>query len=208
MRAEYRADFLDDAQPTSTIEFDDFGSVAGRYQQRSVWLHRKSCPLAAQPDVATGRVGCRCGDFDTLLLHVPLQAAIGHDELLAIQAQLGRNAVARQWHGGLSRRNERYAKARLSDPSAAPQLIGEIAQHCKLSRSHFSKAFKQSTGLSPYAWQLQQRLQRARQLLNEDELSIAVIADRCGFADQSHLTRQFKLHFGSTPALWRRLQQR
>jgi transcriptional regulator GlxA family with amidase domain len=51
---------------------------------------------------------------------------------------------------------------------------------------------------------MQQRLQRAGEMLQQTNDSISSIASRCGFADQSHLTRMFRAAMGSSPAAWRR----
>ncbi|MGH8518111.1 MAG: helix-turn-helix transcriptional regulator [Panacagrimonas sp.] len=105
---------------------------------------------------------------------------------------------------GLSRRHELLAKRLLSriDPDVVTQR--EVARLCGLSRSHFSRAFKQTTGLSPREWQVRSRLHRVKELLADPTRSIAEIATHCGFADQSHLTRVFAQHEAVTPARWRR----
>jgi AraC-like DNA-binding protein len=82
--------------------------------------------------------------------------------------------------------------------------VEKVAACCGLSRSYFEKAFKASLGMPPHRWQMQQRLQRAGDMLEQTEDSIGAIASRCGFADQSHLTRMFRAAMGSSPAAWRR----
>lgn len=68
---------------------------------------------------------------------------------------------------------------------------------------HFRAAF----GTSPYRYLVMRRLDRARILLG-GETGIAEIAAECGFADQSHLTRQFARAYGLPPGRWRRLRRR
>lgn len=104
--------------------------------------------------------------------------------------------------GGLARWQETLAKQLLSIDE--PASLIEIAACCRLSRSHFSRAFKQTTGLSPRGWQTLQRLERAGELLRSGQQSVAAVAATCGFADQSHLTRAFRKHMGITPSRWRR----
>ncbi len=82
--------------------------------------------------------------------------------------------------------------------------LAELAGACNLSVSYFSRAFKQSTGTTPHRWLMAYRIELARELLNDGELAIAQIAERCGFADQAHLTRVFTAAIGTTPGLWRR----
>ena len=82
--------------------------------------------------------------------------------------------------------------------------LSEVAAECGLSRGHFSKAFKTTTGQSPHAWLIERRIEAARQMLQASSASLSEIAIACGFADQSHLTRVFGARTGSSPALWRR----
>jgi AraC family transcriptional regulator len=58
---------------------------------------------------------------------------------------------------------------------------------------------KARTGLSPYQFVLERRVERAQELLRETELSIAEIAFRCGFASQQHLTATLSRKLGDTP---------
>ncbi|MTH62423.1 helix-turn-helix domain-containing protein [Paracoccus litorisediminis] len=90
----------------------------------------------------------------------------------------------------------------------ASHVVGDfsldvLAETCALSRSYFSKAFKQSFGKSPYRWLLEYRVARAKDMLRSD-LPISQVALDCGFADQSHLTRVFSMIQGETPGQWRR----
>ena len=82
--------------------------------------------------------------------------------------------------------------------------LAELSRRCDLSPSHFSRAFKATTGLSPYAWLQWYRIEVAKQMLRRPESSLAEIALHCGFADQSHFTRAFVRHTGTTPGVWRR----
>lgn len=82
----------------------------------------------------------------------------------------------------------------------------QMAGAVNLSESWFSLVFKNTTGMSPYQWQLNKRVDQVRGLLTETDLSVADIADRLGFSDQAHLTRAFRQLVGQTPASWRRDQ--
>jgi AraC family transcriptional regulator len=77
--------------------------------------------------------------------------------------------------------------------------IAAIATAVQMSPYHFSRRFKQSTGLAPHQYVIQCRVERAKQLLLEGSLTIAEIAVSVGFANQSHLNRHFKRLLGVTP---------
>ena len=79
----------------------------------------------------------------------------------------------------------------------------ELAKLVGMSQFHFCRLFKQSMGLSPYQYLLQQRVERAKHLLKGSELLIADIAMDCGFSSHSHLSRQFRRLVGVTPKAYR-----
>jgi AraC-like DNA-binding protein len=85
---------------------------------------------------------------------------------------------------------------------------GEMAEAVNLSESWFHQVFKTTTGLTPLRWQMKQRIGMAQRLLADPDLTIADVADRLGFADQSHLTKIFRQAEGQTPAAWRRALKR
>ncbi|TVP58548.1 MAG: helix-turn-helix domain-containing protein [Nodularia sp. (in: Bacteria)] len=81
--------------------------------------------------------------------------------------------------------------------------LAHLAQLAKMSQSHFSRLFKQSMGLSPHQYLLQQRVERAKQLLKHTNQSLVEIALACGFDSHSHFTRQFRQITGITPKAYR-----
>lgn len=83
--------------------------------------------------------------------------------------------------------------------------IIEIASVCNLTRSHFSRAFKVNTGLSPQAWRLLARMEKAKRLL-ATEAPITHVSLECGFCDQAHFTRAFSRLVGQPPKAWRQAQ--
>ncbi len=83
--------------------------------------------------------------------------------------------------------------------------IAEMAQLVGLSESWFSHVFKSTTGMTPVRWQKDRRIGNAQMLLRESDLSVAEVAARLGFSDQSHFTKVFRDVVGHTPASWRRL---
>ncbi|MCW8279630.1 AraC family transcriptional regulator [Agrobacterium sp. InxBP2] len=81
-------------------------------------------------------------------------------------------------------------------------VIDEIASLCGLSVGYFIRAFKRSTGLTPYQWLLDYRVRKAQDMLRQG-IPLAQIALECSFADQGHFSRIFKAKFGVSPAAWR-----
>ncbi len=82
--------------------------------------------------------------------------------------------------------------------------IAHLAALAGLSQAHFSRAFKASTGMAPYRWQLDARVQRAQALLIDTRASLDQVAEATGFADAVHFGRTFRKLTGATPAAWRR----
>jgi AraC family transcriptional regulator len=83
--------------------------------------------------------------------------------------------------------------------------LKELATIAGMGSHHFGNLFKRSTGLSPYQYVIQQRLDRAKELLKDRDLSIVDIAVQTGFANQSHLTRLFSKHLAITPRQYREM---
>ena len=89
-----------------------------------------------------------------------------------------------------------YVEANL----ASDLRLIELSAVAGISRSHFARAFRNTVGMAPHAFVLQRRLARAVELLAQRGRSIRDVAERCGFADQAHLTRSFKSRFGHPPS--------
>jgi AraC family transcriptional regulator len=81
--------------------------------------------------------------------------------------------------------------------------LAHLAALAGLSQSHFSRAFKASTGMAPYRWQLDARIRRAQALLIGTSASLDDVAEATGFADAVHFGRTFRKLIGATPAAWR-----
>jgi AraC family transcriptional regulator len=176
---------------------------------------------AGRPRLA--HLACTPGIVDPVLVHLaaallpaferPQQAnSLFVDYvMLAVSSYLadkygdGAPPVAAQ-KGGLTSAQLRRAKEIMVANSSGNILLADVARECGLSRQYFSKAFKATTGFAPHRWLQQIRIDHAKQLLSEASLPIADIAIRCGFADQSHLTRVFTMSVGLSPAAWRRLR--
>lgn len=81
--------------------------------------------------------------------------------------------------------------------------LNEIAGVVGLSPFYFAHCFKATTGIPPYRYVLQCRVERAKKLLQESSLSIAEIAYEVGFGNQSHMTTVFRKTLQVTPNVYR-----
>ncbi|MBF2083942.1 helix-turn-helix domain-containing protein [Thermoleptolyngbya sp. C42_A2020_037] len=77
--------------------------------------------------------------------------------------------------------------------------LAELAGVVNISPTYFASLFKQTMGISPHQYVIQQRVERAKVMLMKTDLAIADIALQVGFSSQSHLTQQFKRLTGVTP---------
>ena len=82
--------------------------------------------------------------------------------------------------------------------------IEELARAVNLPQAAFLRAFRETVGKTPHQFLMQQRVEKARDMLALSSYSISEIATACGFADQSHLTRVFSRTVGTSPGVWRR----
>jgi AraC family transcriptional regulator len=86
-----------------------------------------------------------------------------------------------------------------ADPSLA-----EMAAVARLSPYHFARQFKAATGLPPHGYVIMCRVERAKDLLQaETDLSLAQVAVRAGFSDQSQFCHHFRRLVGVTPGRFR-----
>jgi AraC-like DNA-binding protein len=108
-----------------------------------------------------------------------------------------------------------HARQRIAEPARSKPLLAhareylhahpaeqirldELARASGLSKFYLCRQFSAEFGLSPNRYHRQLRLQMARRLLLEG-MPVASVALECGFADQAHLGRQFRMSYGVTP---------
>ncbi|HEX9783955.1 MAG TPA: AraC family transcriptional regulator [Opitutaceae bacterium] len=84
-----------------------------------------------------------------------------------------------------------------------PLQIKQLARELGVGETHFRRAFKAHTGLSPKEYVMDLRLRRVRTLLQGTSLTITEIAERMGYNSPYHLSAAFKKQTGHSPSAWR-----
>jgi len=125
---------------------------------------------------------------------IALLAAESHDELSQHRAR-----------GGLTRWQVKRIDEFIQQQLGQCIRTSELASLLGLSASHFSHAFKQTTGLTPLNYVAARRVEAAGQRMLCSAHSLSDIALSHGFCDQSHFCRVFRRETGLSPQTWRRL---
>ena len=144
-------------------------------------------------ELEQGRPGCRL-QLDSL------------GALLCIELLRGANGgkAPRQTRGGLAPWQVKLAREFIADQLDEEVTLAALAETVGLSKHHFARAFKQSTGLSPYRYLIDCRLARAKELLATTELSMAEIAVLVGYEEPTQLCRLFQAKLALSPTAYRR----
>ena len=109
---------------------------------------------------------------------------------------------------GLTARQLRHALEFIEANLSEDVSLASIADACAASVSSLARGFKTTLGVSPHRWVQNRRIALAQRLIYENATPLSAVAVCCGFADQSHLTRVFMRHVGTSPTMWRRKAQR
>ncbi|WP_197041379.1 helix-turn-helix domain-containing protein [Chondromyces apiculatus] len=158
------------------------------FHDNRIW---QLCALLAQQCEAPDPLSQLYGDSLTVALVVDL-------------LRFGKIPPRTSGRGGLARWQLRRVTDYMREHLSAAIQLAELAAMTGLSQSQFGRAFKASTGLPPHRWQVNERVQKAQQLLLSSPMSLAEVALVTGFAEQSHFTRVFRQLVGTSPGAWRR----
>lgn len=121
-----------------------------------------------------------------------------------VKTHSGLAEMASKAYGGLSPTVLRMSLERLSSENEDDFSLGALAEAANLSRFHFCRAFKKSTGLTPHEWLRQRRMEQAVAMLHDSAMPITDIAGVLGYATLTAFSVAFKRHTGLTPSEWRR----
>jgi AraC family transcriptional regulator len=154
-------------------------------------IHRAAMLLAVE--AAHGGVGSELL-IESLACQISVYILRRHAEVHFNTPESARGLSTRQRHLVYD-----YVKGHLHEKLSLNDLAGLLA----LSRYHFARGFRESTGVAPHQFVMQQRVARAQMLLRRTRAPLHEIATACGFADQSHMTRAFRKQLGVTPGKFR-----
>lgn len=108
--------------------------------------------------------------------------------------------------GGLSGYKLKLVTEYINDNLSDDLSLAEIAKVAGLSRYHFARAFRKTTGMTPQKYLMNQRIEKAKDLLSNEDLPIVEVSLQTGFKNQSHFTTLFRKITNLTPKNWRDLQ--
>jgi AraC family transcriptional regulator len=114
--------------------------------------------------------------------------------------------VRHQFRGGLPGGALRRVSTYIDDHLGERISLGELAQQAGVSRFHFARQFRLSTGESPMEYLRRVRIERSKSILQTRDATIAEVAARLGFSDQSHFTRIFGRLVGVSPGSFARCE--
>lgn len=166
--------------------------IADRFQLRDPFIEHIGWALKA--DIESGGAGGR-------LFRESLGTALA---ARLLQRHSRRSLPMRDPQGGLSAWKLKLVISHIEDNLESELSLAEIAQVAGVSVSHLKTLFRRSTGTPVHQYILRRRVERAKLLLQDQNLSIAQIAFATGFAHQSHLARHMRKILGVTPAVARK----
>jgi AraC family transcriptional regulator len=154
-------------------------------------IHRTAMQIAQE--AAQGTVGSRLM-VDVLTSQLAVHILRRHADVRFREA--GRD-------GCLSFRQDRAVRDYIRDHLRENITLNDLAAEAGMSRFYFARRFRAATGTTAHEYLVQQRINRAMTMLARTSTPLPEIARECGFADQPHLTREFKKRVGLTPGVYR-----
>jgi len=124
----------------------------------------------------------------------------------ALVARLLRNysatSVVDESKGGLDKRKLKLVLDYIQTHITEEITLAQMSQIADLSPFHFSRIFKESVGVSPNRYVNQCRVEKAKRLLEQQQISISQVSAACGYSNPSYFIRQFRKIMGVTPKVY------
>jgi AraC-like DNA-binding protein len=115
------------------------------------------------------------------------------------------HALARHKHlGSENQRLVRKVMAYLHENFAQPISRKQLARAAGVSERHLNRCFMQETGTTPLTYLNRYRIQQAKKLLAEGQLSVIEVMGQAGFSESSYFTRLFRREVGVSPSSYRK----
>lgn len=164
-----------------------FGGFAQRARTEPSWQYRE---LATGHDAMISQPW----ELSRLLLELVSVSGVSTETKHAELAKLDSH------RGGLSRRSLKRVLEYIHTHLHHKVQLSRLAEVAGLNLYHFARAFKQSTGQTPHQYTLRRRIERARELLRDPQVSVLEASARTGFVDQSHFSKVFRRIVGVAPS--------
>jgi AraC family transcriptional regulator len=134
--------------------------------------------------------------------HLYVEHLIGALSIHLIRQYAVKNQPLRD-PNGLPNSKLQQAISYINEHLAENLSLKDIANVVGMSPFYFTNLFKQSTGMTAYQYVVYHRIERAKQLLRTQTLSIAEVSEQVGFTSQSHFANVFRKHTNQTPKMYR-----
>ena len=187
-RSSVVAVYLDpDADDRAELRADD---LPPRLYFKDEFLKQSVQKLSAAMSSSLARERTYVEHVGLIILCELRDALIGKKEALALK-------------GGLTARQLNHVRDYITANLDKDVSLSELAGLAKLSRFHFIRAFKKTTGTAPYQFVISSRVERAKELLAARNSSVAAVARSVGFHSTLQLDRAFHQLSGITPSSYR-----
>lgn len=111
--------------------------------------------------------------------------------------------IIKNFAGGIPRCQLKFVIEYIKENLDRNLSLIQLAELVQMSPNYFVRLFKQSTGVTPYQYVLNCRINKAKELLKDHKLTLAEISQQLGFYDQSRFTNTFRKRMGITPKRYR-----
>jgi AraC-like DNA-binding protein len=190
-------------RPLLSVGWDSYWVVFNGLEARLWARYRFVSP--EEPVLNTGLDDLLMHSYRTMLDRLRT-TPLGFEQLLAANVmEILAAALAAVRARGMGGMHELVCKAKSLLESRGDEIptVEHLALSLGLSGSRFHRVFRKHTGLSPYQYYLQMRMERAKRMLHETKMGVKQIAATLAFESSSHFSRTFKRKTGTPPSRWR-----